>query len=256
MTEAWTAKFGVRAPLFGTLLSLPSPEIAEILAASGFDWLFVDMEHGGLDVAAVQDVLQAVAGRTPCLVRVPNHDPNVIARVLDAGAEGLIFPHVNTASEARACVGAALFPPQGERSVGIARAQGYGRRIAESLAGANRGTVRVAQAEHILAVRNIAAIAAVPGLDAVFIGPYDLSASLGKPGRTAEPDVREAIRTIREAVRAAGIPAGIFVSSAEAGRTAVAEGFSFVAAATDTLLLDQAARDLVRSLKNDVLPRG
>jgi 2-dehydro-3-deoxyglucarate aldolase len=256
MTEAWRSKFGSRSPLFGTLLSLPSPEVAEILAEAGFDWLFLDMEHGGFDIAGVQRVLQAVAGRKPCIVRVPQNEPNAIARALDAGADGLIFPHVNTAEEARACVAAALYPPEGARSIGLARAQGFGARVAESLAGANRATVRIAQAEHILAARNIREILAVPGLDAVFIGPYDLSGSLGKPGRITDPEVADAIQKIRDAAAAAGIPAGIFVADAEAGRRAVADGFSLIAAATDALLLGRAARRLARALKTGVLPES
>lgn len=255
MTEAWRLKFGGRSPLFGTLLSLPSPEIAEILAEAGFDWLFVDMEHGGFDIAGVQRVLQAVAGQIPCIVRVPQNEPNAIARALDAGADGLIFPHVNTAEEARACVAAALYPPEGGRSIGLARAQGYGARVAESLAGANRATVRIVQAEHILAARNIGEILAVPGIDAVFIGPYDLSGSLGKPGRTADPEVVDAIRKIRDAAAAAGIPAGIFVADADAGRRAAAEGFTLIAASTDARLLGQAAKRLAGDLGAGTNPR-
>jgi len=248
MTESWTAKFGGRSPLFGTLVSLPAPETAEILVDAGFDWLFVDMEHGALDIAGVRSVLRAVGGRTPCLVRVPRNEPNVIARALDAGADGLIFPHVNTPEDARRCVAAALYPPRGERSIGIARAQGYGAKIAESLVTANGDTVRVAQAEHILAAKNIAGILAVPGIDAVFIGPYDLSGSLGKPGETSDPEVGEAIRTIREAAAGAGIPAGIFVPDAASGRAAAAAGFALIAVATDALLLIRSARDTVRDL--------
>jgi len=248
MTEAWKLKFGGRSPLFGTLVSLPSAEVAEILVEAGFDWLFVDMEHGGFDTAGVQRVLQAVAGRKPCLVRVPRNEPNAIARALDTGADGLIFPHINTAEEARDCVAAAFYPPQGTRSIGLARAQGYGTRVAESLSTANRATVRIAQAEHILAARNIAGILAVPGIDAVFIGPFDLSGSLGKPGQTSDPEVVEAIRTIREAAASAGIPAGIFAPNAEAGRAAASAGFTLIAVATDALLLGEAARRLARDL--------
>jgi 2-keto-3-deoxy-L-rhamnonate aldolase RhmA len=249
MTDAWESKFGGRSPLFGTLLTLPSPEIAEILVGAGFDWLFVDMEHGGFDIAGVRRIIQAVAGRRPCLVRVPRNESNAIARALDTGADGLIFPHINTADEARQCAAAALYPPEGTRSIGIARAQGYGARITESLARDNRSTVRVAQAEHILAARNIKEIVSVPGIDAVFVGPYDLSGSLGKPGRTADSDVREAIRTIREAAASLGIAAGIFVPDAEAGRAAAASGFTLIAAATETLLLGEAGRRMVEALK-------
>lgn len=254
-TDARTFKSRLqrRDRMAGTLLSLPSPEIAEICAEAGFDWLFLDMEHGLLDFAAVQRMIQAVAGRCACIVRVPANEPIWIAKALDAGANGLIFPHINNAAEARAAVAAARYSPEGNRSIGLARAQGYGVRVAEALARANGEIVLVAQAEHIEAARVIEDILAVEGLDAVFIGPFDLSASLGVPGRTGDPRVREAVGRIREACAARGIPAGLFAPNASAARSAAAEGFALLAVSTETLLLSGAAGALLEEIRNETL---
>jgi 2-keto-3-deoxy-L-rhamnonate aldolase RhmA len=237
-----------REALLGTLLTLPSPEVAELLGGSGLDWLFVDMEHGLLDLQAVQRLLQA-AKPCPCLVRVPSNEPSWIGKALDAGATGLIFPHIATAAEARAVVSAARYPPEGTRSIGAARAQGYGRTLAHAVANANAETLRVVQVEHIEGVRNIEAILDVPGVDAVFLGPFDLSASLGRPGEVQHPDVQEALRTVREACTRRGLPCGIFVVGVEATQQAVAEGYSLVCSATDLIHFNGAVERLLKEVK-------
>ena len=230
-----------REPLLGTLLTLPSPEIAELLAGAGFDWLFIDMEHGLLDFAAVQRMVQAVASTCPCLVRVPNNEPIQIGKALDTGADGIIVPHVGTAEEARAAVRAAKYPPSGARSIGVGRAQGYGRRLREAIAGDNDSTLVVAQVEHVDAVPQIDEIVDVRGVSAVFIGPFDLSASLGKPGEIGAPDVQQAIGAIVSACAARSLSCGLFVGDGEEAHRAFGEGHSLVCAATDTLLLREAA---------------
>jgi 2-keto-3-deoxy-L-rhamnonate aldolase RhmA len=234
-----------REPLLGTLLTLPSPEIAEVMAAAGFDWLFIDMEHGLLDFADVQRMIQAAGGACPCIVRVSNNEAILVAKALDTGAAGIIVPHVNTADEAAAAVRAARYPPAGSRSIGVARAQGYGGRLADAIAGDNNRTLVVAQVEHIDAVAGIEAIVRVPGVDAIFIGPFDMSASLGKPGDIGAPDVQAAISAVREACAAQQVPCGIFVVDGAAARQAFGSGQSLVCAATDTLLMASAARRLV-----------
>ncbi len=206
------------APCTGLLISLPSPEIVEICVQAGFDWLFIDMEHGLSDFIDVQRMVQAAAGRTGCIVRVPSNEPIWISKALDLGADGLIFPHINTAGEASACVRAALYPPLGSRSIGIARAQGYGVRVRETVEKANAGITLIAQAEHIDAARNIESILEVPGIDAVFIGPFDLSASLGIPGRTDDVRVQDAIGTVLSAARIKHVPAGIFAPGDRPGQ--------------------------------------
>ena len=234
-----------REPLVGLVLSLPSPELAEMLAAAGFDWLFVDMEHGLIDFAAVQRMIQAVGGACPCIVRVPNNEAVLIGKALDTGAAGVIVPHVNSAEEARAAVRAARYPPAGARSIGAARAQGYGRRLAEAIARDNFETLVVAQVEHVDAVRSIEAIVRVPGVDAVFIGPFDLSASMDKPGEIAAEDVQQAIDAVTEACAAKGLPCGIFAVDGASARRAGEAGHSLVCVGTDTLLVASAANRLL-----------
>ena len=234
-----------REPLLGTILSLPSPEVAELMAAAGFDWLFVDLEHGLLEFSSAQRLLQAAAG-CPCLVRVPSGSAIDVARALDIGAAGIIVPHVDTAAQAAAAVRAAKYPPEGTRSIGAARAQGYGLRTTEAVKAGNAGTAVVAQVEHVDGVRAIGEIVAVPGVDAVFIGPFDLSASLGKPGAIDAGDVQDAVATVLAACRRAGKPCGIFLVHAAAARQAFDAGHSFVCLATDTLILGNAASELVR----------
>ena len=123
MNADFKKKLAGRKRLVGTLLTLPSPEIAEICANIGFDWLFLDMEHGLLDIAGAQRMAQA-AGACPCLVRVPVNEPVWIKKAMDIGAAGLIFPNIKSAEEAKRAVGEAKYPPEGVRSVGIGRAHG------------------------------------------------------------------------------------------------------------------------------------
>jgi 2-keto-3-deoxy-L-rhamnonate aldolase RhmA len=238
-----------REPLLGTLISLPSPEIAELLSEAGFDWLFVDMEHGLLDFASVQHIVQAAGDLCPAVVRVPSNEPVWISKALDTGAAGLILPHINGPGEATEAVSAGKYPPEGVRSIGVARAQGFGSGLAHSVAHANLETVLVPQVEHADGVRAIQEILRVPGVDAIFIGPFDLSASLGRPGDIAHPEVQRAIAAVRDACAARTIPCGIFVVDADAARLAFADGYSLVCAATETILLGSAATRLVKESK-------
>jgi 2-keto-3-deoxy-L-rhamnonate aldolase RhmA len=248
MNAQFKAKLKSGQRLIGTILTLPAPELAEIAAGAGFDWLFLDMEHGLLDVAAAQRMAQA-ASICPCLIRVPANESAWIKKAMDVGAAGLIFPNIKGAEEAKRAVSEALYPPAGVRSVGIGRAHGYGARFAEYVASANRDTTLVAQVEHIDGVRAIDSILRTPGVDAVFVGPFDLSASMGKPGRIGDTDVREAIGLVRKACTARGIAAGIFAPDAEAARAALGEGFSLVCAGTDVTLYSGLASRLVKDLK-------
>lgn len=176
--------------LIGTLISLPSPEVAELLAEVGFDWLFIDAEHGPFESAGALRLLQAVGARCASLVRVPAGEEVWIKKALDIGAAGVIIPQVNSAEQALRVVRHCKYPPFGTRGVGIARAHGYGLGFSDYVAEANDGLAVIVQAEHIEAVRDIAAIARVPGVNAVLIGPYDLSTSMGKPGQITDPEVR------------------------------------------------------------------
>lgn len=182
--------------LFGTLITLSSLEVAEILARAGFDWFFIDMEHSSLGVREAQAVLQAVSGQVECLLRIPLNDEIWMKKALDTGAAGVIVPQVNTADEATRVVRWAKYPPRGRRSVGLARAQAYGAGLEEAIRRADEETAIVIQIETVEAVSNISSLLEVDGIDAVLIGPYDLSASMGRIGEVDHPEVQEAIRRV------------------------------------------------------------
>jgi 2-dehydro-3-deoxyglucarate aldolase len=236
--------------LLGTMVTLPSTATAEILAGLGFDWLFVDGEHGPLETAELAGILQVAGQKTACIVRVPEAAEVPIKKALDLGADGVIVPQVNTAEQAANVVRFARYAPEGARGVGLARAHGYGQRFGEYLAAANREIAVIVQAEHALAVDNIEAIVRVPGVDAVLLGPYDLSASLGKTGRIDDPAVVAAIRRVTEACRAAHMPLGYFGVTAAAVRPYVAEGYTLIVAGVDTLFLGNGAKALLAELRN------
>ena len=249
MTTSLRARLRDGELLIGTLLTLASPETAELLAGVGFDWLFVDAEHGAFDVRAIQAVLQGAGRETPCLVRVPALGEAPLKQALDAGAAGLIVPMVNTAEQAECAVRWTRYPPAGARSLGIARAQGYGLRLQEYLRAANEEIALVVQAESAEAVGNIEAIVGVPGVDAVFVGPFDLAGSLGHPGEPDHEEVRGAVELIEQACKAVGMPLGIFGLTAEAVRPYIERGFTLIAAGADTVMLGRAAGEMLAKLK-------
>jgi 2-keto-3-deoxy-L-rhamnonate aldolase RhmA len=235
--------------LVGTIVTLSSLEVVEILSGMGFDWLFIDLEHSPMDTRAAQTLLQAADGRVDCILRVPLNDEVWIKKALDTGAAGVMIPQVNTAEQARRAVYCCKYPPVGGRSVGVARAQGYGTKLQEYLDTANESTAVIAQVEHIDAVRNIEAILAVEGLDAVLVGPYDLSGSMGLIGQVEHADVQAAIARVREACLRAGRPLGIYTGSTECARALINEGYQLMAVSMDVLLLRQAANELLLKIR-------
>ena len=235
--------------LLGTMVTLASAASAEILAAAGFDWLFIDGEHGPLETRELNEILQAVSHKTACIVRVPQAAEVPIKRALDLGAHDIIVPQVNTAEQAADVVRWSRYAPEGARGVGLARAQGYGQTFRDYLRTANDEIAVIVQAEHALAVDNIEAIAHVPGVDAVLLGPYDLSASLGKMGQVDDPAVVAAIRRVTDACRAAGMPLGFFGVTAAAVLPYAAQGYTLLVAGVDTLYLGAGAKALLNELR-------
>lgn len=248
MSSEFKSRLKAGELLCGSMVTLATPAVAEILSESGFDWLFVDAEHGALETSDVQGILQAVGRTTPCLVRVPETTETHIKRVMDLGAAGVIAPMVNTARHAEQVVRFAKYAPLGNRGVGLARAHGYGLRFNEYMQAANDETVVVVQAEHIDAVNNIESIVKVPGIDAVFVGPYDLSASLGKMGQIDDPEVTDAIERVTAVCQAAGMPLGFFGVSASAVQPYIERGYNLVVAGVDTLMLGTGAAKLLEKL--------
>jgi 2-dehydro-3-deoxyglucarate aldolase len=238
-----------KRPCIGTIVGIPSPETAEVLSLVGFDWLFIDMEHGVFDALTVQRMLQAVAGKTPCLVRVPSLEEGSINKCLDAGADGIILPNVNSAAEAAQAVRFSKYPPAGSRSVGLARAHGYGTQFSTYLNQANDTVAVVLQIEHIDAVNKVDEILSVEDIDALFIGPYDLSASMGLTGRVDDPAVVAAMVTVRTRAAEVGMPVGVFVAGAADAGPYIADGYVLLAVSTDMMMLAGAARQIIDTLK-------
>jgi 2-keto-3-deoxy-L-rhamnonate aldolase RhmA len=235
-------------PLIGTMLTNRSTEIAEALALMGFDWIFLDTEHGSMSIHDAQMCVQAIADRCFTLVRVPDATPENIKRTLDTGCSGIIVPLVNSEETARSVALMSRYPPLGNRSVGPGRAQGYGLRFAEYFKTANDDVAVVIQVEHKDAVRNLESILAVPGIDVIFVGPYDLSASMGLLGQIGHPDVVAAINTVRAACLRAKMPFGILCGNAEQARQEIEAGTSLLAVGTDILHMANSARATLEAL--------
>jgi 2-dehydro-3-deoxyglucarate aldolase len=249
MFQDFRSRLRRRDLLLGTMVTLPTAATAEVLAGAGFDWLFLDAEHGALENVDILDILRAVDRDVPCVVRVAAADEVSIKKVLDLGAAGVIVPQVNTPEQAAAVVRYARYAPEGGRGVGLARAHGYGTRFEEYVTAANAEVAVVVQAEHALAVEHIESIVAVPGIDAVLLGPYDLAASLGKMGQVEDSVVTTAIERVTRACLDAGVPLGFFGVSAAAVRPYVERGYTLIVAGVDTLFMAGAARDLLAGLR-------
>jgi 2-dehydro-3-deoxyglucarate aldolase len=232
----------------GTMLTLPSPEVAEMLSKCGFDWFFMDGEHSALSTLDWQRMIQAVGGRCANIIRVHENSESAIKKLLDIGADGIIAPKINTAEEAVAIVSWCKYPPSGERGVGLARAQGYGLDFADYMETANDQIAVILQAEHIDAVNNIDNIVEVPGIDCIFIGPYDLSASMGKMGQVDNPDVVAAIAKVKEACDRKNIAVGYFGVNVASVQPYIEAGYSLICAGVDAGLLTQSALELRDSL--------
>jgi 2-dehydro-3-deoxyglucarate aldolase len=234
----------------GSWITLGHPAIGEIMAGCGFDWLTIDLEHSAITLGECQHLIQAIElrGCVP-LVRVGENDPNLMKRVMDAGAHGVIVPMVNSRAEAEQAVGSVKYPPVGFRGVGYGRAQGYGLHFDSYCEWNAQDSVVIVQIEHTKAVENMAEILTVPGVDAFIVGPYDLSASLGIPGQFSHPDFLSAMDSIRTTMGDfSDVAPGFHVvqpSPSDALRR-LEEGYRFLAYSLDTLVL---AETLLRDIQ-------
>ena len=234
-----------RRVTIGSWLQINHPTPAEILANAGFEWIGADLEHADIDVVSFTALLRAMHGRGAVpFARVPSNDTIVIRRVLDVGAQGVLVPLVNTPDEAERAVRAAKYPPRGVRGYCFSRMNNWGADFDDYARRANDDVAVVVMIESKQGVENIDAILAVDGVDGVFIGPYDMSGSYGIPGKTSDPVVREACRSVVDACARAGKSAGLHVviPTPEAIRTALKDGFTFICLGVDGLFMDHAAR--------------
>ena len=160
------------------------PSIAEVMCEAGFDWLCIDIEHSQINIDNLLNLIIAIQGKKmKAYVRVGSNDPSTIKRVLDSGADGIIIPQINTLDEAKRAIKNVRYSPMGERGLGLARAQGYGFNLENYLKGKARNIELIVQIEHHKGIKNLRQILSLEGLDGSFLGPYDLSASIGIPGK-------------------------------------------------------------------------
>lgn len=233
-------------PLVGMWVCSGSPLVAEICAGSGVDWLLIDMEHCPNGLESVVAQLQAVAGYpvTP-VVRVPSAEPVGLKQVLDLGAQNLLVPMVSSVREARAVVAAVRYPPRGRRGVGSALARSARwNRVDDYLPNADAYVSLFVQVETAEAVESAGQIAAVDGIDGVFVGPSDLAASMGLLGQQSHPDVTAAVLRAFEAVRGSGTPVGVNAFDPAVADHYLSAGASFILVGADVALLARGSEAL------------
>lgn len=229
---------------------LSSNTVTEILAIVGFDWIVVDMEHSPNDIQEVLTQLQIVQGfSSEPIVRVPWNEPVVVKRVLDMGAQTILFPYVEDEHEALTAVQSTRYPPKGVRGVmSAARMNKYGT-VANYYNKADEQICVLVQCETKKAIDNISKIAAVEGIDGIFLGPSDLSASIGKIGQFEDEEVQSLIYQGLEFCKKSNKPAGILTAKKDYAKKYVKDGFTYVAINSDTNLVARSAENLLKEFK-------
>ncbi len=239
----------------GSWITLGNTGIAEILTNAGFDWLVIDLEHTTISLEQAGELIRTIElSGVPSLVRLTSNDENQIKRVMDAGAQGIVVPMVNSIDEAKRAVAATRYPPLGNRGVGLARAQQYGVSFKEHLswqADIDSGPIVIAQIEHIDAVDNLKGILSVEGIDAFIIGPYDLSCSMGIPGEFENPKFVQTMDKIVQIGNKLGAVSGLHIVEPDTQKlnNAVTAGHKFIAYSVDIRMLDVAARNGINEFR-------
>lgn len=241
-------------PVVGTWCNSGSPVIAELLAGCGFDFVCIDVEHSAVDLPQTQQLFQAIAaGDARCapFVRLHGADYPLVKRYIDAGASGVICPLINDRAGAELLVSAVKYPPAGRRGVGFCRANKFGLRTREEFETANEDVLVAVQIEHVDAVRNIDEILTVPGIDAAFIGPYDLTASMGIPAQFAHPNYLAARARILDACHRHDVVPGIHVVQPDAQELIkrFEEGYRLLAYSLDLTMLLQMCTSALTTLR-------
>ncbi|QDS69012.1 hypothetical protein FKW77_009519 [Venturia effusa] len=239
--------FGAWQSADGTVAKMiPGPNVSRQLARCGFEWILIDMEHGNIDDAAMHDAVAAIGacGVSP-IVRIAANEGWMVKRALDAGAHGILVPLLRTAEEAASLVASAKFPPMGIRGFGSPFPYGNFGNVsaADYLEQANSSLLTCVQIETQEALDNVDAIAKVPGVDVLFVGPFDLGNNIGhviKNGKM-DPELETAIQTIRKAAEANGKGSGIYCTSGEQAKRFADEGFHMISAVTDMAILPAAS---------------
>ena len=239
----------------GSWITLNNASVAEILSDAGFDWLCIDMEHSVTAYAEAQQLILTIQSKgLKAFVRVGENNTRIIKRVLDAGADGIIVPSVNSLEEAEKAVQAVKYPPEGKRGVGLARAQSYGFGFEEYKDIGTKNIKLILQIEHINAIDELDEIIALSGVDGTFIGPYDLSGSMGKPGQWDEPEVKLIIQKYELTAKKYNKLIGFHVIQPDFNLVLnkIEKGYNFIAFSLDSLFLGTIARDQMKKLNREL----
>ena len=240
-------------PALGGWNMIPHPAVAELMAGESFDWICVDMEHTSHDFATLENIARATKGSGKDLfVRLPSCDPDAAKKALYMGANGIIVPNVCSREDAVRAVEIGSYPPKGIRGAALARCTDYGRNFHSYYHAHNNEVTIVVMLEHIDALGCADAILSVPGIAACFIGPYDLSASMGLAGQLDHPDVRSAQSSILEACRHNGVAPGVHIIANDPEQVAarLEEGFRFIALGLDTGFILSGCRTMLSSVRD------
>jgi 4-hydroxy-2-oxoheptanedioate aldolase len=248
--NAFLAKLRAGTPQLGVWVGLASPLAAEIVAGAGFDWAMIDMEHSPNDLNSTLGQLQAFAAyETTAMVRPEWNDAVLVKRLLDIGAQGLLFPMVQTVEEATKAIASTRYPPHGIRGVSTAtRANRFGR-AKDYFTKAEAELAVLLQVETRAAVNLAGQIGALPGCDGVFFGPADIGADMGILGQPLHPDIWDFILPVARTLIKAGIPVGTLVGNPAFARKLLDEGFTFVACGVDTSILTHGVDALLKTMK-------
>jgi 2-dehydro-3-deoxyglucarate aldolase len=236
----------------GSWITLNHFSIAEIMADAGFDWLCVDMEHSVTDYFEAQQLIAIIQSKgIKAYVRVGENNVRIIKRVLDAGADGIIVPLVTTVADAKKAIDAVKYPPFGKRGVGLARAQKYGFGFEEYKTNTANTIKLIVQIEHVDAIPNLDQILQLEGIDGTFIGPYDLSGSMGKPGKYHDEDVKAVLQQYKKIVSNYDKLIGYHVIEPDIKlvQEKIKEGYNFVAFSLDTIFLGSKVMGEMKKLK-------
>jgi len=244
-----------RTLIIGSWVTIGEPSIIEILSTADFEWIGIDLEHTAIDFVITKNLISTAQGlNMSAIVRVGKNDELIIKRVMDSGADGIIVPMIKNRTEAIDSVNYLKYPPIGKRGIGIGRGNSYGTKFDEYRDWVENEAVLIIQIEHIESVRNIDEILDVSGIDAILIGPYDLSGSMGFPGQFHREDVKQAIDEVIKKAKSKNIPFGFHIVNTNPEETIskIESGANFVAYGTDFSFLGDIARNGMKTIKANI----
>lgn len=235
----------------GSWITLGHPSIAEVMCEAGFDWLCIDIEHSQINIDDLLNLIIAIQGKKmKAYVRVGSNDPSTIKRILDSGADGIIIPQINTVDEAKRAIKNVRYSPMGERGLGLARAQGYGFNLENYLMGKARNIELIVQIEHYKGIKNLHQILSLEGLDGSFLGPYDLSASIGIPGKFDSKKFKDLVTEYNDVTSKFTKKKGFHVVSKniEDVTQKKSEGYDFLAFNFDVFFMGLSIREFLKKI--------